>query len=476
MIYPAYKGPLDYLSKTLQYERLRQGIVLVVRPGYHKKIIGKKLKVALTTLGCKVNQFESASFQSAFEEEGVTLVPFSQPADVYVINTCAVTAKAGAQSRQMIRRALRTNPEARLVVTGCYAQIASQDILEIVDQPICIVGNGFKHLLVDMVLSDQHCDLEMYMGDIGRQKEICPLPVKCFAGRTRAYLKVQDGCNQFCAYCIVPFSRGRSRSLLPPAVLAQTKTFVEEGYKEIVLTGIHLGHYGLDLEPKTALVDLLHLLLKQRHPVRYRLSSLEPTEISDELLRLMAESESLMPYLHIPLQSGDDQILSRMNRRYTAAVFREVIEKSVQQVPGVAIGIDVLVGFPGEDEAAFQQTYDLLESLPVAYLHVFPYSKRPGTVAASMRGQVLKKVKEERVALLRELDHKKRNAFYSRHLGVVHKVLAENRNNRHQLMKGFTENYIPVYFESPESLSNQVLEVRLESVRDQDVFGSLVSS
>lgn len=262
----------------------------------------------------------------------------------------------------------------------------------------------------------------------------------------------------------------------PQEVLAQAAAFVESGYKEMVLTGIHLGHYGLDLEPKTPLVELLKILHAQKHPVRYRLSSLEPTEVTPELLSLMTTSEDLMPYLHIPLQSGSDQILNRMNRRYSAAQYAEVIEQSVSAVPGVAIGVDVLVGFPGEDDAAFQKTYDLLASLPVSYLHVFPYSRRPGTLAAGMKGQILKKVKEERVALLRELDHKKRRAFYSAHLGEVHQVLAENNNNRFHLMKGFTENYIPVYFEAPESAVNQVLNVRLEKVKDRDVFGSLTSA
>lgn len=442
-----------------------------------KKQDNKKTKIAITTLGCKVNQFESASFQSGFEErDDVELVPFSHSADIYVINTCAVTAKAGAQSRQLIRKALRTNKKARLVVTGCYAQVASQDILEIADQPICIVGNGFKHFLVDISLSDKHCDLEMHMGDISRPREVCPISVKRFAGRTRAYLKVQDGCNQFCSYCIVPFARGRSRSLLPEKVLDQVKVFVDQGYKELVLTGIHLGHYGLDFEPKMQLLDLLHLLLEQNYPVRYRLSSLEPTEISDDLLALMAESDNLMPYLHIPLQSGDDQILKKMNRRYSAAKFTEIIQKSLDMVPDVAIGIDVLVGFPGEDEKAFENTYNLLESLPVSYLHVFPYSKRPGTVAAGMPDQLPKKVKEERVALLRELDNKKRIAFYEKNLGKVHRVLAETSKNKLEKMRGFTENYIPVYFDAPETFANQVLEVKLEKVKDKNVFGSIINN
>jgi threonylcarbamoyladenosine tRNA methylthiotransferase MtaB len=432
-----------------------------------------KKKIAITTLGCKVNQFESAAFLSELAQREVELVPFAQPAEVYIINTCAVTARAGAQSRQLIRRALRTNPEARLIVTGCYAQIAAQEILEIADSPICIVGNGCKHRLVEVALADRHCDLEMHLGNIGGQKEICPLVATSFGERTRAYLKVQDGCNSFCSYCIVPYTRGRSRSLGPDEVVAQAEIFAAQGYKEQVLTGIHLGHYGLDLTPQTNLRALLGLLLARNLPVRYRLSSLEPTEITDELLGLMARSPAIMPYLHIPLQSGDDQILKKMNRRYPAATFASVVEKSVAHLPDVAIGVDVLVGFPGEDEGAFRNTYNLLESLPVSYLHVFPYSKRPGTPAATMADQVPKPEKEERVALLRDLHHKKRTAFYRRHLGSVLEILVEGRKQG-RLLKGYTGNYIPVSFAGDAAMVNQLVTVRLEELTEDGVLGRIV--
>lgn len=326
---------------------------------------GKGPRVAVTTLGCKVNQFESASFLSGFEEQGAELVPFSQAADIYVINSCAVTAKAGAQSRQMIRRALRANPEARLVVTGCYAQVAAKDILGLADRPICIVGNGNKHHLVEIALASRECDLEMYTGDIGRKKEICPLTARRFAGRTRAYVKVQDGCNRFCSYCIVPYARGRSRSLSPAKVLEQIELFVREGYKEIVLTGIHIGTYGEDLSPAMRLYDLLLLLAKEELPVRYRVSSLEPVEVTKEILGLMAESPCFLPHLHIPLQSGDNNILTKMNRRYTSTEFADIVGMVGRYLPDAAIGADVLVGFPGEDEQAFANTRDLLTDLPV---------------------------------------------------------------------------------------------------------------
>jgi len=432
-----------------------------------------KKKIAIATLGCKVNQFESAAFLSELAQRGGALVPFSHPAEVYIINTCAVTARAGAQSRQLIRRALRANPEARLIVTGCYAQIAAQDILDIADSPICIVGNGCKHHLVEVALADRHCDLEMHLGNIGGQKEICPLTATSFGERTRAYVKVQDGCNSFCSYCIVPYARGRSRSLAPDRVVAQAEIFADQGYKEQVLTGIHLGHYGHDLTPKTDLRELLLLLVARSLPVRYRLSSLEPTEITDQLLDLMAESPAIMPYLHIPLQSGDDRILQKMNRRYPAATFARVVEQSVARLPDVAIGVDVLVGFPGEDESAFRNTYALIESLPVSYLHVFPYSKRPGTPAAKMPDQVSKADKEERVALLRDLDHKKRTAFYRRHLGSTRQILVEGCK-KGCLLRGYTGNYIPVFCEGDSALANQLVTVRLEKLTEDGVLGRIV--
>ncbi|MEN8142301.1 MAG: tRNA (N(6)-L-threonylcarbamoyladenosine(37)-C(2))-methylthiotransferase MtaB [Thermodesulfobacteriota bacterium] len=433
-----------------------------------------KKKVALATLGCKVNQFESAAFLSAFAERGVEVVPYSQKADVYIVNTCAVTAKAGAQSRQMIRRALRANPEARLVVTGCYAQIGSQDILEIAEQPLCIVGNGYKDKLVDLALSGQHCDLDMVMGDISRREEICPLEVRSFGDRTRAYLRIQDGCNSFCSYCIVPFTRGRSRSQLPAQVIRQAAIFDEEGYRELVVTGIHTGVYGKDLDPPTDLTAIMERLLAEV-PLRYRISSLDPGEITSELLALMASKKNLLPHFHIPLQSGDDKILQRMHRRYSGQDFAELIGRIKNVLPEAAIGVDVMAGFPGEDDEAFQATYDLLAGLPVTYLHVFPYSKRPGTVAANMKDQLRKQIKDERVAALRALDAVKKKEFYTAHLGEVREVLAESGGRRKGgELKGFTDNYIPVRFKADTGLVNQVVAVKLDELAEEGVTGTLV--
>jgi threonylcarbamoyladenosine tRNA methylthiotransferase MtaB len=433
----------------------------------------RKTRVAITTLGCKVNQYESAAFASAFQEKGAELVSLSGPADICVVNTCAVTAKGGAQSRQMIRRALRANPEARMVVTGCYAQIAAGLIVELSERPICIVGNGYKDLLVEIALSEKICDLEMYMGDIGRKREICHLPVRRFAGRTRAFLRVQDGCNRFCTYCIVPYSRGRSRSLPLEKALVQAAVFAREGYREAVITGIHVGHYGQDFTPPLSFTDLLKHLAEQENSLRYRISSLEPMEITPEILGLLAGPGKFVPHLHIPLQSGDNAILRKMNRPYTREVFAEIVQECRSRLPEAAIGIDVLVGFPGEDERAFGQTLELLERLPVTYLHVFPYSKRPGTVAAGLPDQVPGLVKEKRVAVLRELDSRKRMAFYAGQLGRVREALLEGRRTRTNLYKGFTDNYVPVFCRASESTVNQVLPVRLVELTAGGVLGTV---
>ena len=437
-----------------------------------KKSRNNPKSVAVATLGCKVNQFESASFQSGFEEQGLTLSPFNKPADIYVINTCAVTAKAAAQSRQLIRKAQRTNPQAKVVVTGCYSQIAPQKIKEIETSPITIVGNANKHELFEVVFSDK--EPGEHFNDIALQKEISLLQVKRFSGRTRAFLKVQDGCNNFCSYCIVPYARGRSRSLALDDVLNQATLYAEEGHREIVITGIHVGHYGLDLAHSSDLFHLLKELAARTPEMRYRLSSLEPSEINRDILEFMAAENNFMPHLHIPLQSGSNTILNKMNRKYTVEQFTEKVNLCKEMVPEAAIGVDVVVGFPGETKEDFLKTYKLLMDLPITYLHVFPYSKRPGTKAAKMANQIPAKIKDERVAVLRKLDHKKRSAFYGSEIGKVHNVLVESARSTDGLAKGFTDNYIPVHFEAEPEHVNTIIPVKLLKLEERFVFGTLL--
>jgi len=424
-------------------------------------------KIAVATLGCKVNQFESASFITGFKEQGCEIVPATQGADIFVINTCAVTARAGQQSRQLIRKVMRNNPDARLVVTGCYAQVAAEELLDIVqNNPLAIVGNGNKHLLVETALLDKQLDMVMLTGKISAQKKICPLPVRRFNGRSRAYLRIQDGCNNFCTYCIVPYTRGRSRSLPLDQVLEQIRVFADEGYREIVVTGINVGKYGLDLEEGEDIYSLLATICRDVPSMRIRLSSVEPTEVNDRLLELMTGHDNFMPHLHIPLQSGDDGVLARMNRRYTTETFVRVIQRINNALPDAAIGCDILGGFPGEDERAAENTFQLLAGLPISYLHVFPYSKRPGTLAAEFKEQVPGPVRDERVARLRELDLLKRKEFMSRHINSEQKILVEQKNEKSGLLHGFTENYIPVRCSGPANCVRSVVRVRIDSVAD----------
>lgn len=436
----------------------------------------KRRTVTVITLGCKVNQFESAALLAGFRAQGCELTTTAGTADVVVINTCAVTARASQQSRQLVRRVARENPRARIVVTGCYAEADRADIQELVpSRQLTIIGNAAKHLAVQAALSDEHASRDVLVPEVSTAERICPLPlVRRFSGRTRSYLRIQDGCNNFCAYCIVPYTRGRSRSLPLADVLRQASVFAEEGCKEIIVTGINVGKYGLDLREGLDIYSLLERLCCAFPQIRIRLSSIEPTEVNDRLLALLATQPNFMPHLHIPLQSGDSKVLARMNRRYTAETFAEAVRHIHNASPAAAIGCDILAGFPGENEQAARNSLALLDALALAYLHVFPYSVRPGTAAAAFPDQVPAAVKEERVAQLRALDHGKRADFFRRHLGTEQRVLFERNNTRTSLLKGYTENYIPVQCSGPARLAGQIVTVQLVELREGAVVGELV--
>ncbi len=430
-----------------------------------------KKKVIINTLGCKVNQFESSSFLFSFKESGCQTAKPGEDADIVVINTCAVTAKAGAQSRQTIRRLIRRHPKAKVVVTGCYAQMAASEVAEIVEAPVCIIGNGNKHLLVETALQETPCDLTMLMGKILHKKEISILPMRRFGDRTRAFIRVQDGCANFCTYCIVPYTRGPSRSLPLDEVLAQTARFEDAGHKEIVVTGIHVGMYGKDFNPKLDIADLMLALCTEHPKIRFRLSSIEPQEITDKLLQAMESCSNFMPHFHIPLQSGDDTILSRMRRGYDGKTFRQVIKKCIKTFPDAAIGIDILAGFPGEGEQEFANSKNLLQEIDATYFHVFPYSRRPGTPAANYQDQVAKAVSQKRVSELRNLAEQKKATFYCRFLGTERAVLVEHKRTRDNLLTGFTDNYIPVVFSGDDNLMGKVIPVHLERIDNNIVQG-----
>lgn len=397
-----------------------------------------------------------------------------EDADIVVINTCAVTTKAGAESRRTVRRLMRRHPGARVVITGCYAQMAANELAAIVETPVCIIGNGNKHLLVEAALNENPSDLTMLMGKILKKTEICKLPMKRFGNRTRAYLRVQDGCSNFCTYCIVPYTRGPSRSLEHNGILEQARRFEKAGHKEIVVTGIHVGMYGQDLKEELDITDLMIALCRAQPDMRFRLSSIEPQEITDKLLDAMASCKNFMPHFHIPLQSGDDSILKRMHRGYNRETFRAIIQKCKDKFPDAAIGIDILAGFPGEGEKEFNNSMQLLKEIDATYFHVFPYSKRPGTPAATFANQVPHDISAQRVAALRTLAKQKQLDFYGRNLKTERPVLVEQKRNHENLLTGFTDNYIPVVFEGGNELMGQIVNIQLDSLLDNSVFGTLV--
>jgi len=433
------------------------------------------LKVGLTTLGCKVNQCDTAALARDLQSADFALVPFNAFADVYIINTCTVTAFADFQARQLIRKALRTNPHARIIMTGCYAQTQARKLADI-EGVTLVVGNNQKHQIPELLNKPVHASQRIFSDDVFLQNNFLAAPASGLTGRTRAFFKIQDGCNAFCSYCIVPFARGKSRSLPVQSVLGDAQEFIRQSFQEIVLTGIHLGHYGHDLQPPTNLTRTLETILSQNPKVRFRLSSIEPNEISDQLLQLFGRYENLCPHLHIPLQSGDDSILKMMKRHYDTGFYRALIEKVAWTVDSIAIGIDVMVGFPGEGEKEFSHTLNLLEELPAAYLHVFPYSERPGTAALAIHPKVQEKIKKERAAILRELSAKKRDAFSQRFLGKILPVLVEQtKDKKTGLHKGFSHNYLPVLLDKhPSSLVNTIVSARIENYREGKLTGRVV--
>jgi threonylcarbamoyladenosine tRNA methylthiotransferase MtaB len=431
------------------------------------------LKVAIATLGCKVNQYESAGILEALEKQGFEGVSFDQPADYYVINTCTVTGRSDVQSRQLIRRAARTNPLAHIIVTGCYAKLAADELRKM---PGVALVTDQKVLIPEAIAAAGRLNGSLPTIHADAPSDIASLNPVRFHGHTRAFLKIQDGCNSRCRYCIVPFVRGPSRSVPEREVIQRIDELRRAGFREVVLTGIHLGAYGVDLTPPTNLVAIVKNINDHRTLERLRLSSIEPMEITDPLIALFQHSEILCRHLHIPLQSGDDGILDRMGRPYDAGFFVHLLEKIWRAVPELAVGLDVMVGFPGEDEQAFRQTVKFIEDLPVAYLHVFPYSERPGTAAATMSGKVSEADKKERAKRMRDLGKRKRVAYAEKFIGKKMAVLMEGKSDRGTgLWKGFSGNYIPVLVKDGDaSPVNQIVQVLADRCHDGKLYGRIM--
>lgn len=427
--------------------------------------------VAFTTLGCKVNQVETEQIKEDFIKRGYKLVDFSQKADIYVINTCTVTHVSDRKSRTVLHRAARQNPDAIIVVTGCLAQINPAELSEM-DNVSMVVGNNKKNLIAPTIDTLQEKPPKpIIMADSIKQED---RPQKglytMHHRRTRGFVKIEDGCENFCTYCIVPLTRGPVRSKLPEEVREEVKNMVELGYKEIVLTGIHTGLYGKDVPGWNLELLLENLMETIAGDFRLRLSSIEPLEVSSKLIDMASSSDRLCSHFHIPLQSGSDPILRKMGRKYDAQYYRDLILAINSQVPGVAVTTDVMVGFPGESEDNFHDTFSLLDGLPMFNMHVFKYSRRAGTPAAEMDDQVSEVIKQHRSNILLDLSRQKRQLFIESQMGKVLTVLAERRG-KNGLLSGMTENYINVQFSSPYVRPGQFAKLRINSY-DSDGIAS----
>jgi threonylcarbamoyladenosine tRNA methylthiotransferase MtaB len=437
-------------------------------------------KFTITTLGCKVNQCESRTISQMMKSAGLQEAQgesgtFPAGSDFCVINTCTVTQKASMQSRQAVRQAVRSNPHARIIVTGCHAQTDPEQF-RLIDGVNEIVGNPHKMTIPHRIVSAANASEPKSAWEEFEWR--CP-DTPAGGNRTRPVLKIQDGCNTFCTYCVVPYARGRSRSMPIKRVLDNIASFKHAGFRELVFSGVHLGTYGLDLVPASNLTELLKQIRDLSLIERARLSSIEPNEITDEIIDLIAQSApratEFCRHFHLPLQSGDDSILERMQRPYSTALFRERVEAIHRKIPDAAIGVDVLIGFPGENETAFGNTLRLIEDLPLTYLHVFPFSPRKQTPASRYSGQISSDIKKARSRKMIRLGHLKKDAFYRKFIGAEMEVLIEGqKGSKAKHLRGMTGNYIPILVEGDAALKNNFIKVTVEKVDDSGlVFGKI---
>lgn len=429
-------------------------------------------KCALHSLGCKVNSYETQAMQKMMESAGYEIVPFGEEiADIYIINTCSVTNIADRKSRQMIHKAKKLNPEAVVAAAGCYVESAGDNIDEDVD---IVIGNNEKSHLIEILREYfEHMDKEKSV-DIGKVTSFDELNIDSPLEHTRAYVKIQDGCNRFCSYCIIPYVRGRIRSRKPDDVMEEIKRIADSGCKEVVLTGIHLSSYGLDFKDSTVkLIDVIEAVNKIEGIERIRLGSLEPLIVTEEFVTRLSKCDKICPHFHLSLQSGCNETLKRMNRRYSVDEYYNGVELLRKYFPDAAVTTDVIVGFPGETEEEFNITKSYLEKVCFYEMHIFKYSRRKGTVADKMPDQIPENIKSERSAELLELNEKLSNGYREKYIGKNVKVLLEENHiieNKKYIM-GFTDTYVRVALENPEEklYTNQIVNVRVEKLFGKDM-------
>ncbi len=428
------------------------------------------MKIAIKTLGCKVNQSESACIEGELRQNGHKMVDHTETPDVCIINTCTVTAKSDYQSRQIIRKAIRTG--AKVFATGCYAQLRPEELSKI-NGLEAVFGNSKKNRIYQHIdsLSSGNGKAEVTKpAETFVDSPETPLKLGSYhSNRSRAFLKIQDGCSFSCSYCAVPMARGKSRSLKEKDVLQAVEQLCADGYKEIVITGIHIGSYGFELRPESSLLKIVKKISADYPQIRLRLSSIEPQEFNTEFLS-MIKHRLICPHVHIPLQSGSDKILKAMNRGYNTEFFAKLVNNIISECPDVSIGTDLIAGFPGETEEDFKETLDFLEDLPLSYMHVFPYSKRPDTRAAGMKGQVKSEIIKKRVNIALELAKKKKNDYLTRYLGKRLNVIVERKEVTGGFYRAISDNYIRLLVRADRALAGRMIDVKAVSLLNGDLI------
>lgn len=426
------------------------------------------MRVAIQTLGCKVNQSESAAIEGLLRNNNYEVVKLDDSPDVCIINTCTVTAKSDYQSRQFIRRALKSG--ARVIATGCYTQLKADDLSKI-DGLSLAIGNSEKTNIIDHI---KKLSTKKSGTSITIQPPDSPLTYQpYYSNRSRAFLKIQDGCNFSCSYCTVPLARGRSRSLKPEDVMLSVKKLIDSGYREIVLTGIHIGSYGIDICPENSLIDIVKKIVYSFPAIRIRLSSIEPQEFNEDFLPLMKDG-NVCRHLHIPLQSGSDRILKLMNRGYSTHNYTQLINRILTEYPDISIGADIIAGFPGETDEDFRDTVKFVNDLPLSYFHIFPYSKRPNTKAAISTDHVDEKIKKERVKRLLAISNKKKYNYMVKNIGENLDVIVEQKIKKRGSYKVLSDNYLKIDVKSGNLTPGQRLRIRVISLTGDMLRGEPV--
>ena len=430
-------------------------------------------RVAFYTLGCKVNQYETEAMLELFEKEGYEKAETEDYADVYVINTCTVTHMSDRKSRQYIRRMKKKNPDAIIAVVGCYSQVSPEEILSI-DEVNLVMGTNDRKKIVEEVKKIDASRKVSTVDDIMKVKAFEEIEINKTNGKTRAFLKIQDGCDRYCSYCIIPYARGRVRSRDLESIVKEVENLAANGYKEVVLTGIHVASYGKDIKDSDIkLLDVIKQINDIEGIERIRLSSVEPILFTDEFVEAVSTMDKVCPHYHLSLQSGCDETLKRMKRRYTTEEYKTIVDRLRAAIPNVSITTDVIVGFPGETNEEFDKTYEFLKDIELTHMHIFKYSPRKGTPAATMENQVDPSTKHERSEKLLQLNEENFKKFGQKMLDKEFNVLFEQKVGDNKF-EGLTENYVKVIVESDKDLSEQILKVKIKDVKNEFLEGILV--